>query len=184
MNTSSPNQLVAAAIQRERQRAGKSLSALAAEAGLAKSTLSQLENGSGNPSVETLWSIATALQVPVSFLFAPPGPRARLVRAGDGKAVGSEEPGFAAALLDACPPGRRRDLYRAELEPGSTRQAAAHPAGTVEHVIAVCGLVRTGPADAEETLHPGDYYSFAGDVPHSYTALAAGSVAVIVVEMG
>ena len=103
MNKANPSHIIAAAIQRERQRAGKSLSALAAKAGLAKSTLSQLENGAGNPSVETLWAIAAALDVPVSFLFEPPGPQARLVRAGQGKLVGSDAAGFAATLLDAGP---------------------------------------------------------------------------------
>ena len=48
-----PTELIASAIGRERERAGLSLSALAAKAGLAKSTLSQLEAGKGNPSIET-----------------------------------------------------------------------------------------------------------------------------------
>ena len=34
-----------------------SLTELARRAGLAKSTLSQLEAGTGNPSIETLWSL-------------------------------------------------------------------------------------------------------------------------------
>mgnify|MGYP001628003528 CR=1 FL=1 len=182
MNKANPSHIIAAAIQRERQRAGKSLSALAAKAGLAKSTLSQLENGAGNPSVETLWAIAAALDVPVSFLFEPPGPQARLVRAGQGKLVGSDAAGFAATLLDACPPGRRRDLYRADLQPGSRRQAAPHPAGAAEHVIVVGGLWQTGPLDGQEVLNPGDYFSFPADVPHSYEALAPDTVAIIVME--
>ena len=44
----------------ERERAGMSLAELA-RAGLAKSTLSQLESGTGNPSLETLWALAMAL---------------------------------------------------------------------------------------------------------------------------
>ena len=53
--------LIAASIRRERDRSGLSLTELAKRAGIAKSTLSQLESGVGNPSVETLWALGVAL---------------------------------------------------------------------------------------------------------------------------
>jgi transcriptional regulator with XRE-family HTH domain len=83
--------MVAAAIRRERERAGLSLSELAKRAGLAKSTLSQLEAGLGNPSVETLWALAAVLAVPVSRLIDPPRSPVRLIRAGDGPSLPSEQ---------------------------------------------------------------------------------------------
>ena len=52
-----PLGLIARSIRRERERVGLSLSELAKQAGIAKSTLSQLESGTGNPSVETLWAL-------------------------------------------------------------------------------------------------------------------------------
>src|ERR1700742_915250 len=67
-----PLAIIAAAIRRERDRAGISLSELAKRAGLAKSTLSQLESGTGNPSVETLWALGGALGVPFNRLVDPP----------------------------------------------------------------------------------------------------------------
>ena len=62
---------IAAALRRERARAGVSLTELARRAGIAKSTLSQLESGSGNPSVETLWALGTALGVPFAGWSTP-----------------------------------------------------------------------------------------------------------------
>ena len=182
MNNSNPNRMIAAAIQRERARAGKSLSALAADAGLAKSTLSQLESGAGNPSVETLWAIATALGIPFSFLFEQPRPQARLIRAQDGDAIGSSQSDFSAVLLDACPPGRRRDLYRVVLQPGRARRSAPHPPGTVEHAIVVSGTLQAGPDGQQEVLQPGDYFAFPGDLPHSYEALTPDTVIVLAME--
>lgn len=75
---------IAASIRRERERAGLSQTELARRAGLAKSTLSQLESGTGNPSVETLWALGTALSVPFSRLVDPPRPAVRVIRAGRG----------------------------------------------------------------------------------------------------
>src|ERR1700760_1558730 len=64
----SPQKLVAVALKRERTRAGLSLSEVARRADIAKSTLSQLESGLGNPSLETLWALGNALGVPFSQL--------------------------------------------------------------------------------------------------------------------
>ena len=64
--TRPPLDRIAASIRTERERAGLSLSELARNAGIAKSTLSQLESGAGNPSLETLWALSVALEVPFS----------------------------------------------------------------------------------------------------------------------
>src|SRR3954453_14071382 len=55
-------------VRRLRHERGLSLGALAQAAGLAKQTLANLENGSGNPTVETLQSLAAALGLEVNWL--------------------------------------------------------------------------------------------------------------------
>ena len=52
---------IATAVRRERERAGVSAAELARRSGVSKATISQIEAGSANPNVETLWAIATAL---------------------------------------------------------------------------------------------------------------------------
>lgn len=183
LNTArSPAEMIAAALLRERRKAGKSLSALAAEAGIAKSTLSQIEAGSGNPSVETLWALATALGVPFSFLFEETSPRLTLIRADEGTPAVSEASHHAAVLLSACAPGQRRDLYRVRMEPGPVRRADPHPEGTMEHAVLVSGRMRIGPAEATEILDPADYFAFRGDRPHVYEALCPGTVLLLAME--
>lgn len=51
-----------------RETAGLSLSELARRSDIAKGTLSQLESGTGNPTIETVFSLSNALGVPVSSL--------------------------------------------------------------------------------------------------------------------
>lgn len=58
-----PIEIVAKGLQRERQKAGLSLAEVARRAGIAKSTLSQLEAAQGNPSLETLWALCVALDI-------------------------------------------------------------------------------------------------------------------------
>jgi transcriptional regulator with XRE-family HTH domain len=178
----SPLPTIAAALRRERGRLNLSLAELARRAGIAKSTLSQLETGAGNPSVETLWALAVALGVPFSRLVEAPTPPVRVIRAGGAPRIRSAHADFHAALLSASAPTARRDIYLLELEPGGGRDADAHLPGSVEHLIVVAGRLRTGPLDAQVVLEPGDYATFSAERPHRYEALAAGTVAVLVME--
>jgi transcriptional regulator with XRE-family HTH domain len=173
---------IAAALRRERERVGASITELARRAGIAKSTLSQLEAGVGNPSVETLWALAVALGVPFSRLVEPPTPRIHVIRSGEGPRIRSEHADFIGTLLSAGSPHGRRDVYTIELEPGSVRDAAAHLPGTVEHLVCAAGRIRTGPPDAPVDLEPGDYIAFPGDAPHVYEALEPKTWAVLVME--
>lgn len=179
---STPLATIAAALRRERDRAGMSLTELARQAGIAKSTLSQLENGTGNPSVETLWALAVALQIPFSRLVDPPRPHLQVLRAGEAPVVRSEQAPYTAALLSSCPPGARRDLYLLELSPGEPRLAAAHNPGTVEHLLLTAGRARVGPQEQPVDVDPGDYVTFSGDVPHLYEALAPDTAAMLIME--
>src|SRR3712207_3580971 len=119
----SPLATIAAALRRERSRAGLSLAELARRAGIAKSTLSQLEAGAGNPSVETLWSLGVARGVPSSRLVEPPPPDVRVIRRGEGPGTRAERADFPGTLLAAGSSRARRDVSLVELEPGAARHA-------------------------------------------------------------
>ncbi len=176
-----PLATIAAALRRERERVGISIAELARRAGLAKSTLSQLEAGTGNPSIETLWSLGVALDVPFSRLVEPPAPQVRVIRAGEGPRLQADAADFVATLLAAGSPNTRRDIYLMELEPGKSREAEAHLPGSVEHVVVAAGRILAGPAGDPVELGPGDYITFPGDVPHHYRALE-DSWAVLIME--
>jgi transcriptional regulator with XRE-family HTH domain len=180
--SSAPLAAIAASLRRERERTGLSLTEVARRAGIAKSTLSQLESGAGNPSVETLWALGVALGVPFSQLVDPPAPQVRVVRAAEGTRIPSDQAAFTGTLLAAGTPHARRDVYRIEIEPGAIRKAEAHIPGSVEHLIVAAGRIRVGPADAPIDLEPGDYVTFRGDIPHTYEALLPHTWAVLVME--
>ena len=127
-----PVAYIAATVRRERQRAELSLSELAKRAGLAKSTLSQVEAGTGNPSVETLWALSTTLALPLSRLVdPPPAVQTRVLRSGEGTAVHSDHADYSATLLATSPPHTRRDLYKLHVQPGTAKQSPGHAPGTI-----------------------------------------------------
>jgi transcriptional regulator with XRE-family HTH domain len=177
-----PLDVIAHSLRRERIKIGLSLSEVAKRAGIAKSTLSQLEAATGNPSVETLWALSVALDVPFSRLVDPPRPRVQVIRAGEGPAVHSERANYVATVLSSCPPNARRDLYLIAAEPGSAKESEPHMPGVVEHVVVAVGRVRLGPLEETVELGPNDYAAYPGDVEHVFEALEPGTVAVMISE--
>jgi transcriptional regulator with XRE-family HTH domain len=177
-----PLEAIAFSLRRERERAGLSLSELAKRAGIAKSTLSQLESASGNPSVETLWALSVTLDVPFARLVEPVRPKVQIIRKGEGPAVFSERANYIATVLSACPPNARRDLYMITAEPGSVRESEPHMPGVVEHVVLCSGRARLGLTDDPVEVGPGDYVAYPGDLPHVFEALEPGTFSVMVSE--
>jgi transcriptional regulator with XRE-family HTH domain len=177
-----PLEVIAASLRAERRRAGLSLAEVARRAGIAKSTLSQLESGTGNPSIETLWALGVALDVPFARLVEPQRPRVQVIRYGEGPAVASERADYIATLLASCPPNARRDIYLLTVQPGTPRESDPHMPGVIEHIVMSTGRARVGVTDDPVELGPGDYIAYPGDQPHVFEALEPDTTAVIVSE--
>jgi transcriptional regulator with XRE-family HTH domain len=169
-------------VRRERQRAGLSLAEVARRAGIAKSTLSQLESATGNPSIETLWALSVTLDVPFAQLVEPPRAPVRVIRAGQGPVVAAEHANYAATLLASCPSAARRDLYLITTQPGAPRYSDPHRPGVVEHVVIGTGRALIGTRDDPVELQQGDYIAYPGDEPHVFDALEADTIAVMISE--
>ena len=180
--TGAPLEVIAASLRAERRRAGLSLAEVARRAGIAKSTLSQLESGTGNPSIETLWALGVALDVPFARLVEPQRPRVQVIRYGEGPAVASERADYIATLLASCPPNARRDIYILTVQPGTPRESDPHMPGVIEHIVLSTGRARVGVTDDPVELEPGDYIAYPGDQPHVFEALEPDTTAVIVSE--
>ncbi|MER5650069.1 helix-turn-helix domain-containing protein [Streptosporangium sp. NPDC002524] len=155
-----------------REERGISLSALARAAGVGKATLSGLENGTRNPTLETLWAITAELGVPLAMAVGTPPP----VDAGGGGRTGGIPvvPGTAVegTLLQVFEDeGVTYELYRLVIRAGTTQVSPAHHEGVTEHVTVFAGTLGAGPAGAPLRAGPGEHISWRSDVPHSYAAL-------------
>ncbi|KGY14183.1 DNA-binding protein [Vibrio tubiashii] len=177
-----PIEQIAATLNFERQRAGLSIAEVARRANIAKSTLSQLENGVGNPSIETLWSICVVLDIPFSRLIEEPSAKTKVIRHGEGVSVFSNNEDYKATLLAACPANVSRDIYWLEVEPGQPFHSEPHNHGVVEHIIIVKGKARLGVLSDQHVLNEGDYITYPGDQPHIFEALESNTRAMLVSE--
>jgi XRE family transcriptional regulator, regulator of sulfur utilization len=144
-----------AALRGER---GWSLSELARRATLGKATLSGLESGTRNPTLDTLHAIAAALGVPLTtILTSDPGPM---------RGVAVEM-----ALLRVFDEGAATfELYRMRIPAGAAQVSPPHHAGVTEHATVFAGMLEAGPTTHPERAGPGEYLEWTADVPHGYAA--------------
>ncbi|TCP45071.1 XRE family transcriptional regulator [Tamaricihabitans halophyticus] len=159
-------------LRRQRQRAGLSVVELARRAGLGRATLTQLEAGTGNPTLETLYALASELGVTLADLIAEPAHTAgpRVIRAGAGEATRGAV--VEARLLHRAGHSTGTvELYAVTLWPEECQLSRPHAPGTREHLHVHSGRAVVGPADAPIELGADDYVDFPADVPHSYRAI-------------
>ncbi|GLW97942.1 XRE family transcriptional regulator [Microtetraspora sp. NBRC 16547] len=157
-------------IRRLRADRGLSLSELASRAGVGKATLSGLEAGTRNPTVETLYAIIAQLDVPLAAVLTdrnvPSGPGVRTdpLEVIHGSAVSG-------ALLETFVDGPvTTELYRLRIRPGRVQVSPAHPLGAVEFLTVFTGTARVGPLDRPIVIPAGGHASWVSDVPHMYAA--------------
>jgi transcriptional regulator with XRE-family HTH domain len=166
---------LARSVKRRRLERAISLSELARRSGVSKATLSSLERGNGNPSVDTVWALAKALNVPFGELFDDHEDDPIQVHRMEDAQVVAEEDGYRGRRLLSRQGRGGFELYVLDLDEGARRDAAGHSPGVVEHVLVIGGRVELGPDDGPATLEAGDYLTFAADLPHHYHALDGGA---------
>ena len=156
---SQPGIAVGARIRALRVERGWSLSALAAEAGIGKGSLSELETGRRNPTLDTLYALAGPLGVPL----------ASLVDFRDGAVVADE--GFETVLLHTeRTEAATAEVWLLKVGAGVTRSSPAHSTGVVEQLLVLAGSCRVEYADQAVDIGTGAHAAWPADVPHHYTA--------------
>ena len=159
-----------------------SLSELARESGIAKATLSKLEAGEANPTLDTLWALAKALHISLGELLTQRSKPITVVRAGE--MVPIEGKAFRADLIHGLDiTAARVELFHGELHRG--KQAGpeqGHGPGVVEHVYVISGHIRVGTGDLEVELKSGDYIRLEADRSHHYVGLRDKNQLFVIME--
>lgn len=182
-------QPIARNLRRWRTTREMTLSALAEQAGVAKSTVSLIERGQGNPSIDTVWALASALGVPFASLFhdEPPADDFTVVRADDTSVIavdqaGLDTSGLVSRHMLTRSGGALIEVYTLSLEEGAVRRAQAHVGGMFEHLTVASGTVEISTDSFDEVLNTGDLISFRADRPHTYRVIEGPVLLVAVHE--
>jgi transcriptional regulator with XRE-family HTH domain len=161
--------VVAANLRRLRVRRGLSLERLANVSGVSRAMLGQIELGQSVPTINVLWKIAAALEVPFAALANQQQTGSTVVlRAAESKILTSADGRFRSRALFPFVDPRRVEFYELRILPGAVERADAHQPGTTENLVVHQGHVAIRLGDALHRLGPGDAILFVADRPHEY----------------
>lgn len=178
--TESVRGMLALNLKRARAQRGLSISELSRRSKIGKATLSQLESGTGNPTIETVFSLSRVLEVPISDLLDTRPPLGlRVVRASEVEVLSGE--GVDLRPLQRIESGEGVfEVYDQQVRAGERRDSLGHVG--VEHTIVQAGRLGVRVEGREVELGPGDYVGFDATLPHSYTALAETVRSVLLLQ--
>ena len=148
-----------------RQARGLTQEQMAKLAGLPRATWSNLESGSGNPTLTVLHAVCTAFQVSLEEIVAEPRANARLYPKGS---LPDRTRGVVrvSSLLPDKIPGMQ--IERLELPVGSRMVGVPHTPGTREYLTCESGELELVASGESFRIGEGDVVVFRGDQKHSY----------------
>jgi len=149
-----------------RQARGFTQEQMAKLAGLPRATWSNLESGSGNPTLTVLHAVCSAFQVSLEEIVAEARANARLYPKGSLPLRTRGEVQVSSLLPDKIP---GMQIERLELPAGSRMMGVPHTPGTREYLTCESGEIELVASGEAFRVGEGDVVVFRGDQRHSYT---------------
>lgn len=156
-------------LRRLRTRRGLSLDRLAQRSGVSRAMLSQIELGNSTPTINIVWKIASALEIPFASLISDGEEEpVAVLRAASSKLLTSHDGRFTSRALFPFEGQRRVEFYELRLAAGAVENADPHPPGTTENLVVASGAIELAVSGTDVRLEPGDAVVFQADAPHAY----------------
>ena len=156
-------------VKRLRLRRNLSLEGLSKLSGVSRAMLGLIELGRSVPTINIVWKIANAFDVPFSTLVTSHEAEPyRLLPADQTKILSSVSGEFSSRALFPFDGERQTEFYEIRLKPGGIEQADAHAIGTMENLVVVKGALEIEFGGETLRLSPGDAILFHADTPHAY----------------
>lgn len=169
-------------LKRLRAERGLSLEKLAQASGVSRAMLGQVELGQSAPTINVLWKIARALEVPFSAMISSSSQGGiKVLREKAARRLLSSDGSFVSRALFPIDQPRRVEFYELRLTPHGEERAEAHAPGTVENLVVARGAVEIQSKGESHRLQTGDAILFEADAPHVYRNTGAAEAVMYLV---
>lgn len=151
-----------------RSAKGLSLEEVTKLTGVSKAMLGQIERGISNPTVSTLWKIATGLKVSFSFFLEDEKSEVEFVEKSSIEPIQEETGQMKLYPFFPYQPGKNFEVFQIELSAGSKHCSLPHSQGVEEYIFVLEGELVIEIADSFYSLNSSSSLRFDGGVPHVY----------------
>ncbi|MGR5117254.1 helix-turn-helix domain-containing protein [Vibrio astriarenae] len=145
---------------------GLSLDATAKCTGVSKAMLGQIERGESNPTISTLWKIASGLETSFSAFFATE-PELQ-----ESAMTFPDDPKMQVKTLFPFQNDTRIEVFEITLSEFHQQDSTPHELGVVEHIHVVQGELSLGCGEQWHAIKAGESLRFFADQNHSYKAVS------------
>lgn len=162
------NTIIGKNLNNIRKQKNMSLDKVAELTGVSKGMLAQIEKGLSNPTVTTLWKIATGLNVSFSYFMEEEERDIAVIYRNNIKPIMESDKKMKVYPLFSYDTTRRFEVFTIDLEPGCIHKSSPHNDGTEEYIIVTCGVMEAFVGDTTYKLCCGDAIRYLANKPHCY----------------
>lgn len=159
-----------------RKQKNLSLDKVAELTGVSKAMLAQIEKGVSNPTVTTLWKIATGLNVSFSYFMEEEEKNILHICHCDIKPIIENDKKMKVYPLFSYDNKRRFEVFTIELEPGCNHQSTPHNEGVEEYVVVTKGEMEVVIENESYKLACGDAIRYFANKFHCYKNISDDTV--------
>jgi transcriptional regulator with XRE-family HTH domain len=172
--------VVGPCIRELRTKKGLSLRALAKLSNLSTNAISLIERGDNSPTVSSLHSLATALNVPITAFFEQQGD-AQVIHLKKNQRPASETAGVRMENLGSGLPNQQIEPFLMTIEAGSSSTTGQITHSGEELVYVLKGALACLIGEQEYNLEEGDSLLFLASQPHIYWNHAMEPVQILII---
>ena len=136
--------------------------------GVSKAMLGQIERGQSNPTVSTLWKIATGLKVSFSLFIDENQDDLKVIDQNDISPIIEDNNRMRLYPIFPFDANKGFEIFTIELEPGCNHISTAHNDGVEEYIIVTEGKIEMDINGEKFILQKDNSIRFMANKPHSY----------------
>lgn len=145
-----------------------SLDDVAKLTGVSKAMLGQIERGQSNPTVSTLWKIATGLKVSFSLFIDESKDELKVIDKRDINPIIEDDNRMRLYPIFPFDANKGFEIFTIELEPGCNHVSTPHNEGVEEYIIVTEGQVQIILDEEQIELEKGNSIRFTANKVHTY----------------
>ena len=136
--------------------------------GVSKAMLGQIERGQSNPTVSTLWKIATGLKVSFSLFIEEKQDDLKVIDQCNISPIIEDNNRMKLYPIFPFDANKGFEIFTIELEPGCNHISTPHNDGVEEYIIVTEGEIEINIKDEIFILQKGSSIRFMANSPHTY----------------
>lgn len=142
--------------------------------GVSKAMLGQIERGQSNPTVSTLWKIATGLKVSFSLFVEDNQEDLHIICQNDISPIIEDNNKMRLYSIFPFDANKGFEIFTIELEENCNHISSSHNQGVEEYIIVTEGEIEINIDDKKFILKKGNSIRFMANKPHAYKNINKG----------